>query len=143
VNDSESEIEQTATLRGGKVLMARSPPCLYRAPEPRRFDDPPGGVLLWAPGTNGHLADWGSAADRPLPPTVLGRLFMLKSPGPPPGLFLVALGSSVRPNFEASCRIFSNFNNLYLRAGKGCRDIEATKAAIFQWLSLLNMAPEA
>src|SRR5262249_61505390 len=38
----ESGIEQTVTLRGGKLSMARSAPLvLYRAPEPRRFTQRP------------------------------------------------------------------------------------------------------
>src|SRR5262249_52127246 len=38
----ESGIEQTVTLRGGKLFMARSAPLVfYRAPEPRRFTQRP------------------------------------------------------------------------------------------------------
>ena len=64
---SESELERTPTLRGGKVLVGSEAPCLYRAPEPRRLDGPPVGFCF---GRLERMGVWrvGSAADRPLPP---------------------------------------------------------------------------
>jgi hypothetical protein len=124
---SKSEIEQTATLRGGKVLNGSDSSFVCtehqnpafvpstRTPPVRRT---PGRVLLWAPGTNGRVAGWGSAADLHSPLPVLGRLSTLKSPGAPRGSSF-GVGSLIQPNVEGQLQNISNFNSLSLRVS-GC-----------------------